>query len=119
MITKLNIKVSIYYYNLDFDPNKNNNNTQKRLSQTHSDLNEDQQYNNSEEDFQTDSVPKKDQIVKKEQKDTIDTDSDSKIEIIDINLEKSISKSNGPAAPPQQMTQAWDKDIHYVKVEIA
>ena len=57
--------------------------------------------------------------MKNEQKDTIDTDSDSKIEIININLEKSISKSNGPAAPPQQMTQAWDKDIHYVKVEIA
>ena len=54
--------------------------------------------------------------MKNEQKDTINTDSDSKIEIIDINLEKNISKSNGP---PQQMPQVWDKDIHSVKVEIA
>lgn len=57
--------------------------------------------------------------MKNEQKDTINTDSDSKIGIIDINLEKSISKSNGPAAPPQQMPQVWNKDIHSVKVEIA
>lgn len=57
--------------------------------------------------------------MKNEQKDTINTDSDSKIGIIDINLEKSISKTNGPAAPPQQMPQVWDKDIHSVKVEIA